>query len=422
MSSDNSVKGMQDVLPPDVYIWQRVEAAAREVFGVCGFQEIRTPILEYTGIFSRSIGDTSDIVEKEMYSFQDKGGRSVTMRPEGTASVVRSFVQHNLSRSLVPPQKFFYMGPMFRYERPQKGRLRQFYQIGVEAFGIEGPEMDAEVISMLMRFLGRLGLGRLSLEINSIGCPECRPSFREALVNFFRPRAGELCPDCQRRLEQNPLRVLDCKVTRCRELRNGAPSVTGSLCQGCVDHFEGLKAALGRLELRFSVTPEMVRGLDYYTRTTFEVTTTELGAQSAVAAGGRYDRLVREFGGPETPAVGFALGMERLVALISGSAGPEAPRPDVFIASMGTEASAEALALAGALRDGGFWVELGYGASSLKSQMRRADRLGARYAVVIGEDELRSGAFSWKDMDGDSEGTLGAEALLEFLKKNPGRS
>jgi len=422
MSSNNSVKGMQDVLPPDVYIWQMVEASAREVFGASGFKEIRTPVLEYTGIFSRSIGDTSDIVEKEMYTFEDKGGRSVTMRPEGTASVVRSFVQHNLSRTLVPPQKFFYMGPMFRYERPQKGRLRQFHQIGVEAFGIEGPEMDAEVISMLMRFLGRLGLGRLSLEINSIGCPECRPSFREALVGFFRPMAADLCPDCQRRLEHNPLRVLDCKVKRCREIRQDAPSVTGSLCQGCVGHFEGLKAVLGRLGIQFRVTPEMVRGLDYYTRTTFEVTTTELGAQSAVVAGGRYDRLVSEFGGPETPAIGFALGMERLVTLISGSAGTETPRPDVFIASMGHEASAEALALAVSLREGGFWVELGYGASSLKSQMRRADRLEARYAVVIGDDELRSGAFSWKDMDGDSEGTLGAEGLLDFLRENSGKS
>lgn len=422
MSLHNSVKGMQDVLPPDVYIWQKVEAAAREVFGTCGFHEIRTPILEYTGMFSRSIGDTSDIVEKEMYTFEDKGGRSVTMRPEGTASVVRSFVQHNLSHSLVPPQKFFYMGPMFRYERPQKGRLRQFYQIGVEAFGIELPWMDAEVISMLMRFLDRVGLGRLALEINSIGCPECRPSFREALVGFFRPRAGELCPDCQRRLEQNPLRVLDCKVQRCRELRQDAPSVTGSLCKGCITHFEGLQAALGRLGIGYKITPEMVRGLDYYTRTTFEVTTTELGAQSAVAAGGRYDLLVKEFGGSETPAMGFALGMERLVTLISDRAGSELPRPDVFIASIGDEASLEALALACPLREAGIWAELGYGASSLRSQMRRANKLGARYAVIIGGDELRDGTLSWKDMDGDGEGRVDSKGLLEFLKGSLGKS
>jgi histidyl-tRNA synthetase len=416
MNSFKSVKGMQDILPPDVLVWQNVEAAARDIFGTYGFQELRTPILEYTGIFSRSIGDTSDIVEKEMYTFEDKGGRSVTMRPEGTASVVRSFVQHNLSHSLVPPQKFFYMGPMFRYERPQKGRLRQFYQIGVEAFGVNSPEMDAEVISMLIRFLDRLGLGRLSLEINSIGCRECRPSFRESLVEFFRPMAVDLCPDCQRRLEQNPLRVLDCKVPRCREAREGAPLVTDSLCQGCVSHFEGLKSALGRLKIGFRETPEMVRGLDYYTRTTFEVTTTELGAQSAVAAGGRYDLLVSEFSGPETPAIGFALGMERIVTLISESAGHKLPRPDVYIASIGDEASLEALALADSLRGSGLWVELGYGVSSLKSQMRKADKSRARYAVIIGEDELKDGLFSWKDMDGEGSGRLDPNGILELLR------
>jgi len=415
MNSFKSVKGMQDILPPDVHIWQRVEAAAREIFSTFGFQEIRTPVLEYTGIFTRSIGDTSDIVEKEMYTFEDKGERSVTMRPEGTASVVRSYVQHNLSHSLVPPQKFFYIGPMFRYERPQKGRLRQFHQIGVEAFGVHEPEMDAEVIAMLMRFLESLELGGLSLEINSIGCPDCRPSFREALVEFFRPRAGELCPDCVRRLEQNPLRVLDCKVPRCREVRQGAPKVSGSLCERCVSHYDGLKGSLDRLSIGFKETPEMVRGLDYYTRTTFEVTTTELGAQNAVAAGGRYDRLVSEFGGPDTPAFGFALGMERIVTLISESTSVEASRPDAYIASIGKEASAEALALAVSLRRNGLWVEHGYGASSLKSQMRKADKFRARYAVIIGEDELRDGVFSWKDMDGEASGRLDAKGIMDML-------
>lgn len=419
MNSFNSVKGMQDILPPDVRIWQRVEAAAREIFSTFGFQEIRTPILEYTGIFSRSIGDTSDIVEKEMYTFEDKGGRSVTMRPEGTASVVRSFVQHNLSHSTPPPQKFFYTGPMFRYERPQKGRLRQFHQIGVEAFGISEPELDAEVISMLMSFLERLGLGTLLLEINSIGCPECRPAFREALIEFFRPKAEALCPDCKRRLEQNPLRVLDCKVPKCRDARQGSPRVTGSLCEGCVSHYDGLRSALGRLSIEYRETPEMVRGLDYYSRTTFEVTTTELGAQNAVAAGGRYDRLVSEFGGSDTPAFGFALGMERLVTLIGENEDHEPPRPDAYIATIGKAASEEALTLAASLREKGFWIEHGYGASSLKSQMRKADKFLARYAVIIGEDELKEGLFSWKDMDGKDSGRMDANGIADLLGDSP---
>jgi histidyl-tRNA synthetase len=418
MNSHNFVKGMQDILPPDVHIWQSVEAAARKIFGSCGFRKIRFPVLEYTEVFTRSIGDTSDIVAKEMYTFVDKGGRSVTMRPEGTASVVRSFVQHNLSHEMPPPQKFYYMGPMFRYERPQKGRLRQFYQIGVEAFGMPGPEIDAEIISMLMEFFAHVYTGVLTLEINSIGCPGCRPAFREALMEFFSPHREGLCQDCDRRLEENPLRVLDCKVPRCRELRKGAPSVTEYLCGDCVAHFEGLMALLDKLGIEYRKNPEMVRGLDYYTRTTFEVTTTELGAQSAVAAGGRYDRLVSEFGGPETPAIGFALGMERLVTLISEKPLPDPPRPVVFIASIGPEATAEALVTARLLRRERHWVELGYGASSLKSQMRRADKLRARYAVIIGEDELKSGLFSWKDMDGDASGRLDANGLMEMLRES----
>lgn len=417
MSSSSSVKGMQDTLPPDVNVWQRIEEAAREIFGSCCYSEIRFPILEYTGVFSRGIGDTSDIVEKEMYTFDDKGGRSVTMRPEGTASVVRSFVQHNLSHSIVPPQKFYYMGPMFRYERPQKGRLRQFHQIGVEAFGIDGPEMDAEVISMLMKFLGRVGLGRLALEINSIGCPKCRPGFRLALVEFFAPNAPELCDDCNRRLGQNPLRVLDCKSKKCVELRKDAPSVADHLCGECLGHFDGLKALLKRLGIAYKVNPEMVRGLDYYTRTTFEVTTTELGAQSAVAAGGRYDRLVKEFGGPDTSGIGFALGMERLVALINANKSPEPERPDVFIVSIGTEATRESLALAEGLRDAGMRVELGYGASSVKSQMRKADKLRARYSLVIGEDELKSGSLNYKNMETGDSGEVTTSELVQFMKK-----
>jgi histidyl-tRNA synthetase len=398
-----AVKGVQDVLPPEVSVWQRLEDSARRVFGAYGFREIRPPIMESTEVFTRSIGETSDIVEKEMYTFSDKGGRSVSLRPEGTAPIVRAYVEHHLHTRPVP-QKFYYFGPMFRYERPQKGRLRQFYQIGVEAFGIAGPAMDAEVISMLGVFLEMAGLGGLGFEINSIGCPRCRPGYRAALIEYFTPGLDGLCPDCKRRLSTNPLRILDCKAAGCRQLRKGAPVVSDYLCEDCESHFGELKALLAELQVSFRVNPEMVRGLDYYTRTTFEVTSEDLGAQNAVAAGGRYDGLVREFGGPDTPAIGFALGMERLVALAAESA-PEAPA--VFIASLGEEASRAALGMADRLRSGGVWVELGYGSGSLKSQMRRADKSGADYVFVIGEDEIRKGTVNWKNLKDGTSGETG---------------
>lgn len=398
-----AVKGVQDVLPPEVSVWQHLEDSARRVFGAYGFREIRPPVMEFTEVFTRSIGETSDIVEKEMYTFSDKGGRSVSLRPEGTAPIVRAYVEHHLHTRPIP-QKFFYSGPMFRYERPQKGRLRQFYQIGVEAFGIAGPAMDAEVISMLGAFLQTAGLGGLAFDINSIGCPRCRPGYRAALLEFFSPMMEQLCPDCKRRLSTNPLRILDCKAASCRELRKGAPVVSGYLCEDCESHFGELRELLTELQVPFRVNHEMVRGLDYYTRTTFEVTSGDLGAQNAVAAGGRYDSLVREFGGPDTPAIGFALGMERLVALAAESA-PEGPA--VFIASLGNEATRAALGMADRLRSDGTWVELGYGSGSLKSQMRRADKSGADYVFVIGEDELKKGTVNWKNLKDGTSGETG---------------
>ncbi len=283
---------MQDILPPDIYIWQKVEKVSREVFSSYGFQEIRPPVMEATNVFTRSIGENTDIVEKEMYTFTDKGDRSISLRPEGTASVVRCYVEKNL-HTLPSPQKFYYTGPMFRYERPQSGRFRQFYQIGVEAFGDPSPRMDAEVISMLRRCLERLGLKGVTFNVNSIGCAECRPAYREQLMEFFAGGLDSLCPDCNRRYHTNPLRILDCKVERCREMRKGAPKVTDSLCSDCRTHFDSLLSFLGQLGVSHTVNPDMVRGLDYYTRTTFEVTSENLGAQNAVAAGGRYDRLVK---------------------------------------------------------------------------------------------------------------------------------
>lgn len=404
---------MQDVLPLDVHVWQRIESTARSMFSTYGYTEIRTPILEYTGVFARGIGEGTDIVEKEMYTFEDKGSRSVTMRPEGTASVVRALIERNLLNEMPSPQKLFYMGPMFRYERPQKGRQRQFHQIGVEAFGELGPAIDAETIAMLMGLLGSVGLRSVELQVNSIGCPKCRPDFRRALIDFFSARSEGLCPDCQRRLGTNPLRVLDCKVPRCIALKKGAPSVLDHLCADCSAHFEGLKTHLADLNIDYKINPEMVRGLDYYVRTTFEVTSNDLGSQSAVAAGGRYDLLVKEFGGPDTPALGFAVGMERLVMLTRDASGPQS-EPDAFIATIGDAALREGMKIAEKLRADGLWVEVGH-SGSMKSQMRRADRLKARYAIVIGDDELAKGEANCKELSTGQSSPVSFNSLSKAI-------
>lgn len=413
-----TLKGMQDILPPDIIVWQNVEQTARQIFSVYGFQEIRTPIMEYTTVFSRSIGESTDIVEKEMYTFTDKGDRSVSLRPEGTASVVRSYVENHLDK-LPAPQKFFYCGPMFRYERPQSGRFRQFYQIGVEAFADSSPRMDAEVIAMLERLLSGIGLEGISFQINSIGCEQCRPGYRDALLGFFSDKKELLCDDCKRRYDKNPLRILDCKASTCREQRQGAPTITGHLCEDCRSHFVKLQELLSLLKVSFSLNPEMVRGLDYYTRTTFEVTSQSLGAQNAVAAGGRYDRLVKEFGGPETPAIGFALGMERVIELLKKTELQMPPSPSVFFAVLGEAAGSACLVLAEQLRKQGRWVEVGDSSSSLKSQMRRADRMTVRHVFIMGDDELRSGMLKWKDLVEAGQGELRISDMELFLAGQP---
>jgi histidyl-tRNA synthetase len=405
---------MQDILPPDIYLWQKVEAVAREVFSSYGFREIRLPVVESTGVFTRSIGENTDIVEKEMYTFTDKGDRSISLRPEGTASVVRCYVEKNL-HTLPSPQKFCYAGPMFRYERPQSGRFRQFYQIGVEAFGDPSPRMDAEVIAMLRQCLQRLGLKEITFNVNSIGCPECRPVYREKLVDFFAGGLDRLCPDCNRRYHTNPLRILDCKVDRCVEMRKGAPRVTDYLCNECTEHFNKVLSLLDVLGISYLVNPDMVRGLDYYTRTTFEVTSRNLGAQNAVAAGGRYDGLVKEFGGPETPAIGFAIGMERIIELLKNSVAHDFPTPDVFIAAIGELAARESIVIADRLREKGFWIELGDAENSLKSQMRRADRLSSKYVFIIGDDEINSGRLKWKKLSDSSQGEISMFEITDFL-------
>lgn len=410
----NALKGMQDILPPDIYIWQKVESAAREIFSSYGFKEIRLPVVESTDIFRRSIGEDTDIVAKEMYTFNDKAGRSITLRPEGTASVVRCYVENHLY-NLPPPQKYYYSGPMFRYERPQSGRFRQFYQIGIEAFGSPHPVMDAEVLSMLRHFFIRLGLTGLNFQVNSIGCEKCRPGFKKALLGFFLERLDNLCPDCRRRYKQNPLRILDCKVIRCVEIRTGAPKVTDYLCNDCRTHLDKLLSLLELLGVPCFVNPEMVRGLDYYTRTTFEVTSEDLGAQNAVAAGGRYDRLVKEFGGPETSAVGFAVGMERIIGLLKKSVQHDFPTPHVFLATVGDTAGRESILIADKLRGKGLWVELGDTEASLKSQMRRADRVSAEYVFIIGDDEINSGNLKWKRLSDSTQGEISLSEMSDFL-------
>ncbi len=410
----SALKGVQDILPPDIYIWQRIESSAKTIFSSYGFQEIKLPIIEPTDIFIRSIGETSDIVGKEMYTFPDKANRSVTLRPEGTAGAVRCYVENNL-HTLPSPQKFFYAGPMFRYERPQKGRFRQFYQIGVEAFGSAEPAQDAEVIVMLKNFLEQIGVRELNFEINSIGDEECRPGYRNALLAFFGDRIKEFCPDCQSRYLANPLRILDCKVERCIELRQGAPAMADYLCGGCREHFDELQSMLRIMDVRYTLNPNLVRGLDYYTRTAFEVTSEHLGAQKAVAAGGRYDRLVKEFGGPETPAIGFAIGMERLAALLKETSGVQEPAPKAFIATLGKEAEREGLRIAEGLRAQGYWTEQNYGGASLKSQLRKADRTGSEFALILGDNELKERKIQWKNLKTGEHGLVEISSVMTVL-------
>lgn len=412
----SAVKGVHDIFQPDIYIWQYIEAQAKEVCSAYGFQELRAPIIESTAIFSRSIGEATDIVEKEMYTFPDRAGRSITLRPEGTAPVVRAYIENHLY-TLPSPQKFYYSGPMFRYERPQKGRFRQFYQIGAEAFGLSSPELDVELLSILKTLFERIGLKELNFEINSIGCEGCRPLYRDALTAFFAGKLEALCPDCNRRYDNNPLRILDCKVERCIELRSGAPEARAFICNDCRTHFEEVLSGMKLLEIPYVINPGLVRGLDYYTRTVFEVTSEHLGSQKAVAAGGRYDRLVEEFGGPKTPAIGFAIGMERLTTLIKEKGGISAPVPDLFIAALGKKAVGAALLMSVRLRAKGLWVEIGYDGASLKSQLRKADRLSAAYVFIIGEDELLTGSLKWKDMKDGSQGEVAFDKVDEFTDR-----
>ena len=391
-----ALKGFKDIIPGEVETWQFIEQTARESLHAFGCAEIKVPILEKTKLFKRSIGETTDIVEKEMYTFADRNGSSLTMRPEGTAPVLRAYIEHSL-QLVKPIQKLFTIGPMFRHERPQKGRLRQFHQISVEVLGLDNPRLDAELLAMASLIIQRLGLN-VSLEINSLGCPKCRPAFNQALLDFIAD-IDDLCTDCQRRRQSNPLRILDCKNETCQSHYKNAPSILDHLCPECEHHFSEVKKGLDLLQVDYTVNSFMVRGLDYYCRTTFELITTDLGAQAAVGAGGRYDGLVKQLGGPDVPGIGFAMGMERLALLLQETG--KAPSPagiDLFIAALGEQAQNLAFQLSQALRAMGLVVSMDLQNRSLKNQMKQAGRAQASFTLIMGEDELAQGRAVLRNM------------------------
>lgn len=414
-----ALNGFKDILPEDVVLWQRVEETAREVFARFQFSEIRLPLMEKTELFARSIGETTDIVEKEMYSFVEKG---VTMRPEATASLIRAYIEHGLYVQR-PIQRLFTIGPMFRHERPQMGRLRQFHQLNIEMLGADNARVDAEIMAMGQMLLEKLGIS-VSLEVNSLGCPECRPRFRERLLAFLDERMDHLCDDCKRRSTTNPLRVLDCKNPTCREQVVDAPSILDNLCPACDEHFTTVKGCLERLGVRYSLNKFMVRGLDYYCRTTFEFITGDLGAQAAVGGGGRYDGLVEQLGGPRNiPGIGFAMGIERLVLLLRQQVQEQRKRLelDVFVAGLGPAASDVCYDLVHQLRQNGFRVGMDHEGRSLKSQMKQADKAGSAHVLIVGEDELaaRSGVIRNMETQEQRHIALTAEAIQEYLAGSP---
>lgn len=406
-----AVRGVEDLIPPESEKFEKVVEIFKNVVKKAGFREVILPIFEEAGLFSRSVGETTDIVQKEMYVFEDKGGRVIALRPEGTASAVRAYIEHGVYAK-EPFTKWFYVGPMFRFERPQAGRKRQFFQAGCEIFGLSSPGTDAEVIRVAADILDSLKVD-CSLEINSIGCEKCRPEYRKALIEFLEQRKEELCEDCLKRFERNPLRVLDCKVESCQKIVAEAPKITDFLCDECREHFEKLKEYLQTLDVKFTENPLLVRGLDYYTRTVFEFKSERLGAQSTVLAGGRYDKLISQLGGPETPALGFAMGIDRVMLLIPEK---EEERNGVFVVTRGEKAYREGLKLIKFLREKGIRAEMDHRQGSFKAQMKAADRVKAKYVVIIGEAEVEEGFFSLKELEtGKQERVDTLEALIARL-------
>lgn len=414
-----ALKGTHDILPDEVYKWDYVEGIIKKFCKQYGFKELRTPIIEFTELFQRGIGDTTDVVTKEMYTFTDRGGRSVTLRPENTASAVRAYLEHKLYGDQ-QVHKMFYLGSMFRYDRPQAGRYREFHQFGVEILNASSPVADAECIALAWNLFHALGLKELKLYVNSIGDNTCRPVYRKKLIEFFEDKKDQLCDDCKERLYKNPLRILDCKEEGCRRASEGAPEITDYLCDTCRDKYDMVKACLTAMDIPFIENPRLVRGLDYYTNTAFEIQYSPLGAQSAICGGGRYDGLVEEIGGPHTPGIGFAIGMERLLLALDMQ--KLIPEPvyerSVYIVALGTEAVCEAVKIQSLLRKAGILVSLDYQGRSFKGQMKQAGKSGSVYTIIVGENELQSGKAAIKDMETGEQTEVPFDAVTSYIKEN----
>lgn len=410
-------KGTLDVVPGESYKWQYVENIIRSICDKYGFNEARTPVIEHTELFARGVGDTTDIVQKEMYTFDDRGGRSLTLKPEGTAGVVRMFIENRLFNDAQPTKMYYLNAPIFRYERPQSGRYREHHQFGIEVFGAPRASQDAECISIALELFKTIGIKELVLHINSIGCPDCRKKYNEALRAYLDEYKTELCPTCLTRLERNPLRILDCKEQKCKDICKDAPKILDSICDDCKAHFDELQASLDSLGIEYVVDPFIVRGLDYYTRTVFEIISTHIGSQGAVCAGGRYDRLVAQLGGSDTPAVGFGLGLERLL-LVAKNQGIEFPAPkayDIYIASLGEKERLLSLRLAAELRAYGLKADIDHVGRSIKAQFKYASKLNVRFTGVIGDKELENGMITVKNMALGTEETIPQSELHKYL-------
>lgn len=408
-----AIKGTKDVLPKDVHKNQYIEATALDIASKFGYKEIRTPVFEHTELFQRGVGDTTDVVQKEMYTFDDKGGRSITLRPEGTAGAVRSFLENGLCNEALP-QKVCYLTSCYRYEKPQAGRLREFHQFGVECFGTASPLADAEIIALAKSIFDTLGVRDLSLEINSIGCPKCRAEYHKALKEYFASRKDELCDACKGRLDRNPMRILDCKSPICHEIAQGAPVVIDYLCDECKEHFEKVQKYLDAQNIEYKINPQIVRGLDYYTKTVFEFVSNSIGAQGTVCGGGRYDGLVEELGGQHTASLGFAMGLERLMLLMEaqGCEFPQAEKPDLFIVALGEKATLKALEIAKDMREEGFSALLDLNQRSVRAQMKYADKLGAKFNVVIGDNEVENKIAKLKNMQTGEETEINLDTFV----------
>ncbi len=408
-------KGTEDLLPKDSYRWHFLEEEFKSIAGLYGYKEIRVPTFEHTELFERGVGDTTDVVEKQMYTFLDKGGRSVTLRPEGTASVCRSYLENNLYADSLP-LKMWYELPCFRYENKQKGRLREFHQFGVEVFGSKGPEIDAEVVSFALEFLKNAGLSDMSVNVNSIGCPECRAKYNEVLKEYLRPHLSELCDTCKSRFDRNPLRILDCKSPICGKIVEGAPRLLDYICDDCREHFDSFLENLKELGIDYTIDSGIVRGLDYYTKTVFEI----ISGGFTVCGGGRYDGLIEEFGGDKTPAIGFGLGIERLLLRLDelNVEIPKCDSPELYIAPLGDLAKKEALKLVLSLRKNGISVETDFMGRGLKPQMKYADKIGAKFVIVLGDDEINTGKVRIKNMLNGQQTETTQDKLVAFFKED----